>query len=231
MDRLPSMVFGALWNNAIIKEIVRKEYRDAGYAGVKITPTPLHTRIVVTVNNPRKAVAKNKKVIEILKSYGIENPIIEIQKNKDPTNAQAIASMLAVFIEHYTSYAEKRKRLRRLKYFLQEQGIRGAEIIIKGRHARGIDKKMKERHVWGQIKKVGECVKELVDEGYAEAIPKMGMTSIRVRLIPKDVRFPDELEIIEKKEEEKGEENESKVQETHRRAKRNVKRRANKPTE
>ena len=195
--RLEAMIFRTLFKKAFIREYLMKKLRNAEFAKADIFITPLMTKIVVYVNRPGIAIGRRgenlRRMTEELKKHGIENPVIEVRKIKDPLlNAQVVANYLALKIE---SNRYSRRILHRVKNLVMESGARGIEIVLNGRL--GGTRSRHERVVAGYIRKIGWHTRQLVDEGFSIAIPKLGMVGIRVRIVPPNAVFPDEIKIKE----------------------------------
>ncbi len=198
----------------LIKEYLMKEASVAGFGGLEIQRTPLGTRIVLEVERPgliigRKG-AKIKELTEKLQSkFGVENPTIEVKESPNPyLNAQIMAEKLASALERGWHFRRAgHSTLRRI----MEAGAKGAQIIISGKLTG--DRARTEKFMAGTIKYNGKPA-ELVDIGYATAKTKPGIIGVTVKIMPPDVKLPDEINILpppsegeeESKEEEKKEE-------------------------
>ncbi len=192
-------------NRLLIKEYLMKEVRSAGFGGLEIQRTPLGTRIVLEVERPGLVIgrkgAKIKDLTNILQEkFGVENPIIEVKESENPyLNAQIMAEKLASALERGWHFRRAgHSTLRRI----MENGAKGAQIIISGKLTG--DRARTEKFTQGTIKYCGKTA-ELVRVGYATAKTKPGIIGVTVKIMPPDVKLPDEIEIIPPEEEEKEE--------------------------
>ena len=192
----------------LIKEYMMNEVKNAGFGGLEIQRTPLGTRIVLEVERPGLVIgrkgAKIKDLTDLLQSkFNVENPIIEVKESENPyLNAQIMAEKLANALERGWHFRRAgHSTLRRI----MENGAKGAQIIISGKLTG--DRARTEKFTQGTIKYCGKT-SELVRVGYATAKTKPGIIGVTVKIMPPDVKLPDEIEIIPpvEEEEEKGEE-------------------------
>ncbi len=183
-------------NRLLIKEYLMREARVAGFGGLEIQRTPLGTRIVLEVERPgliigRKG-AKIKELTEALQTkFGVENPTIEVKESPNPyLNAQIMAEKLAAALERGWHFRRAgHSTLRRI----MDAGAKGAQIIISGKLTG--DRARTEKFTKGTIKYNGKPA-ELVDVGYATAKTKPGIIGVTVKIMPPDVKLPDEINII-----------------------------------
>ncbi len=199
-------------NRLLIKEYLMKEVRTAGFGGLEIQRTPLGTRIVLEVERPGLVIgrkgAKIKELTDTLQEkFGVENPMIEVKESENPyLNAQIMAEKLASALERGWHFRRAgHSTLRRI----MENGAKGAQIIISGKLTG--DRARTEKFTQGTIKYCGKTA-ELVRVGYATAKTKPGIIGVTVKIMPPDVKLPDEIEIIPPTEEEKKEEKEEVIE-------------------
>lgn len=196
----------------LIKEYMMQEVKNAGFGGLEIQRTPLGTRIVLEVERPGLVIgrkgAKIKDLTSLLQEkFNVENPIIEVKESENSyLNAQIMAEKLANALERGWHFRRAgHSTLRRI----MENGAKGAQIIISGKLTG--DRSRTEKFTQGTIKYCGKT-SELVRVGYATAKTKPGIIGVTVKIMPPDVKLPDEIEIVpptqekeEKSEEEKKE--------------------------
>ncbi len=198
----------------LIKEYMMQEVKNAGFGGLEIQRTPLGTRIVLEVERPGLVIgrkgAKIKDLTSLLQEkFNVENPIIEVKESENSyLNAQIMAEKLANALERGWHFRRAgHSTLRRI----MENGAKGAQIIISGKLTG--DRSRTEKFTQGTIKYCGKT-SELVRVGYATAKTKPGIIGVTVKIMPPDVKLPDEIEIVpptEEKEEKKEEEKEKEV--------------------
>ncbi|MCD6128008.1 MAG: 30S ribosomal protein S3 [Methanomicrobia archaeon] len=191
--------------NTSITEYLAKYLERAGYGGVEIKRSPLGTRIIVKVETPGLVIGRKGRSIreltrELGEKFSIENPQIEVEEIKNPElNADVMAHRTASDLErgyHYRRTAYK--ILRRI----MDAGAKGAEIVISGKLSG--ERSRTARFTTGYLKKCGEPAQRLVRRGYAIARLKLGVMGVTVKIMPPDVVLPDEIYLIEEKED-KGE--------------------------
>lgn len=188
---------------ASMNEYFAKQLNKAGYGGMEINRTPMGTQITVYAEKPGMVIGKAGKVIrkltrDIDRMYDIDNPQIDAQEVKKPElNAQMMATRLASSIERGWYF---RKAGHNTMRAVMNAGALGCEIIISGKLT-GARSRV-EKLVDGYIKHAGKPVDDIVDEGFAIAVKKLGTLGCKVRIIPPDAVLPDAFDIRKVVEEE-----------------------------
>ncbi|MBP1909309.1 30S ribosomal protein S3 [Methanolobus bombayensis] len=181
---------------ASMNEYFTKQLSRAGYGGMEINRTPMGTQITVYAEKPGMVIGKAGKVIrkltrDIDRMYDIDNPQIDAQEVKKPElNAQMMASRLASSIERGWYF---RKAGHNTLRAIMNSGALGCEIVISGKLT-GARSRV-EKLVDGYIKHAGKPVDDIVDEGFATAVKKLGTLGCKVRIIPPDAVLPDAFDI------------------------------------
>jgi len=189
---------------ASMNEYFAKQLSKAGYGGMEINRTPMGTQITVYAEKPGMVIGKAGKVIrkltrDIDRMYDIDNPQIDAQEVKKPElNAQMMASRLASSIERGWYF---RKAGHNTLRAIMNSGALGCEIVISGKLT-GARSRV-EKLVDGYIKHAGKPVDDIVDEGFATAVKKLGTLGCKVRIIPPDAVLPDAFDIKKVVEDEK----------------------------
>ncbi len=187
----------------LIDEYLEKELRRAGYGGIDIKKTPLGTKVVIFAASPGYVIGRGGRRIRELtrtleREFGLENPQIEVEEIKNPyLNAKVQAVRLAQALErgiHFRRAAYSAIRA------IMRNGARGVEIRLSGKLTGERAKSV--RFYQGYLAKVGNPAETLVSRGYAQARLKLGVIGVRVSIMPPDVKLPDEIEVIEKVQEE-----------------------------
>lgn len=156
------------------------------------------TQIIIYSEKPGMVIGKAGKVIrkltrDVAVKYNLENPQIDAQEVKKPElNAQMMASRLAASIERGWYF---RKAGHNTLRAIMNAGALGCEIVISGKLT-GARSRV-EKFVNGYIKHSGNPVEEVVDEGFAVAIKKLGTLGCKVRIIHPGVILPDSFRIKE----------------------------------
>ncbi len=131
---------------------------------------------------------------DVATKYNLENPQIDAQEVKKPElNAQMMASRLAASIERGGWYF--RKAGHNTIRAVMNAGALGCEVVISGKLT-GARSRV-EKFVDGYIKHSGHPVEEVVDEGFAVAIKKLGTLGCKVRIIQPGVVLPDSYKVRE----------------------------------
>jgi len=177
---------------ASMDEYFAEQLNRAGYGGMELNRTPMGTQIVIYSEKPGMVIGKAGKVIrkltrDVEAKYNLENPQIDAQEVKKPElNAQMMASRLAASIERGWYF---RKAGHNTIRAVMNAGALGCEVVISGKLT-GARSRV-EKFVDGYIKHSGNPVQEVVDEGFAVAVKKLGTLGCKVRIIQPDVVLPD----------------------------------------
>jgi small subunit ribosomal protein S3 len=186
-----------------INEFLQNEFEKAGYGGLDIAKTPLGTHIVVYAMRPGIVIGRGGETIKELaitleQKFGLPNPQISVAEIEIPElNAYVIASRV-------TSALKRGVHFRRAGFWALQQtmeaGALGAEIVIRGklRTERARYEKFKE----GYLPKSGEPALRNLREAVLHCQLKPGMYGIKVRIMPPDASFPDQIKLIETPQEE-----------------------------
>lgn len=183
---------------ASMDEYFAEQLSRAGYGGMELNRTPMGTQIIIYSEKPGMVIGKAGKVIrkltrDVAVKYNLENPQIDAQEVKKPElNAQMMASRLAASIERGWYF---RKAGHNTLRAIMNAGALGCEIVISGKLT-GARSRV-EKFVNGYIKHSGNPVEEVVDEGFAVAIKKLGTLGCKVRIIHPGVILPDSFRIKE----------------------------------
>ncbi|MFP4655420.1 MAG: 30S ribosomal protein S3 [Methanohalobium sp.] len=200
---------------ASLDEYFAKQLNRAGYGGMEINRTPMGTQITIYAEKPGMVIGKGGKVIRKLtrdvdKLYNIDNPQIDAQEVKKPElNAQMMATRLASSIERGWYF---RKAGHNAVRAIMGAGALGCEIIMSGKLTG--PRSRVEKLVRGYIKHAGKPVDDIVDEGFATAVKKLGTIGCKVRIIHPDAVLPDTFRLAEVEPEELEEEFEEVEEET-----------------
>ena len=189
---------------ASMDEYFAKQLNRAGYGGMELNRTPMGTQITIYAEKPGMVIGKAGKVIrkltrDIDRMYDIDNPQIDAQEVKRPElNAQMMATRLASSIERGWYF---RKAGHNTIRAIMNAGALGCEIVISGKLT-GARSRV-EKIVQGYIKHAGKPVDDIVDEGFAVAIKKLGTLGCKVRIIPPGAVLPDSFHLKDLAEEPK----------------------------
>lgn len=188
---------------ASMDEYFAKQLSRAGYGGMEINRTPMGTQITIYSEKPGMVIGKAGKVIRKLtrdvdRMFDLDNPQIDAQEVKKPElNAQMMASRLASSIERGWYF---RKAGHNAMRAIMGAGALGCEIVMSGKLT-GARSRV-EKMVSGYIKHAGKPAEDIVDEGFATAVRKLGTLGCTVRIIPPDAVLPDSFSLKDVVEEE-----------------------------
>ncbi len=183
---------------AEIDEFLRNEFERAGYGGVDITKTPLGTHIVVYTMRPGMVIGRGGETIKQLaeqleEKFQLPNPQISVAEIEIPElNAYVIAARV-------TSALKRGVHFRRAGYWalnrVMEAGALGAEIIISGKLR--TDRARYEKFRAGYLPKSGDPATRYGRKAELHAQLKPGILGVKVRIMPPDAKFPDQVQIVE----------------------------------
>jgi len=189
---------GELVKKADIDEFLREEFEKAGYGGVDITKTPLGTHIVIYVMRPGLVIGRGGETIKDLakmleEKFQMSNPQISVAEIEFPEfNAFVIASRV-------TSALKRGVHFRRAGFWalnqVMEAGALGAEIIIRGKLR--TERARYEKFRAGYLPKSGEPATKYLREAVMHVQLKPGTYGVKVRIMPPEAKFPDQVKIIE----------------------------------
>ena len=188
---------------AKIDEFLRNEFERAGYGGVDITKTPLGTHIVIYTMRPGMVIGRGGETIKQLaehleEKFQLPNPQISVAEIEIPElNAYVIAARV-------TSALKRGVHYRRAGYWalnrVMEAGALGAEIIISGKLR--TDRARYEKFRAGYLPKSGDPPMKYVRKAVLHVQMKPGVLGVKVRIMPPDAKFPDQVQIVEEVSEE-----------------------------
>lgn len=168
-----------------LKEYLAKKFEKAGYAYSQIQRTPLGTRIVIWVQKSGLIIGKagrkiNEIAEEIKKSFGIENPLIDVKEVENPyLDPNIVAYRIKRGVERGINYKKV------CNYYLQkvmENGAVGCLIKISGKLA-GVERSRKQKFKAGYILYSGNYAENFVKVGRTQAMIKPGIIGIEVRIM------------------------------------------------
>lgn len=190
---------------AQMSEYFMKQLNRAGYGGMNVNRTPMGTQITIYAEKPGMVIGKAGKTIHKLTTdmeqlFKIDNPQIDVQEvSKPELNAQMMANRLASALERGWYF---RKAGHSTVQRIMDAGALGCEVIISGKLTG--PRKRKEKFVRGKILHAGKPAEENVMVGYAQAVKKLGVLGVQVRIIPPTAALPDQL-MVKKNEAQKPE--------------------------
>jgi len=181
---------------AEIDEFLRNEFERAGYGGVSITKTPLGTHLVIYTMRPGLVIGRGGETIRALatvleEKFQLPSPQISVAEIEIPElNAYVVASRIASALKRGVHY-------RRAGFWglnqAMDAGALGAEIIISGKLR--TDRARYEKFRAGYLPKSGEPPRKYMRKAELHVQMKPGTLGVKVRLIPPEAEFPDQVKI------------------------------------
>ena len=169
------------------------ETTGAGFGGIDIQRTPMGIRIVLVVERPGLVIGRKGDKIrdltnKLVEKYGMDNPQIEVKAVGNPyLNAKIMANKLAAALERGWHFRRAGHSILRR---IEEAGAKGAQIRISGKLTG--DRSRIGKYSFGTIMYCGKPA-ESVDVGFSIAKTKPGVIGVVVKILPPDVRLPDEV--------------------------------------
>jgi small subunit ribosomal protein S3 len=187
-----------------IQEHIAKNLKNVGHSHTKMQKTPLGEKIIIYASRPGLIVGRKGQNIKQLtktlkKVFDLENPQIEISEIENINlDATIVAESIVDLLERFGP--EKFKAVgHKVMGNAMNAGALGIEIIISGKIPSSRAKSW--RFYSGYLKKCGDISITGVDKAYAQAHLKTGTIGVRVSIMPPTTKLPDNIEIIDEKEE------------------------------
>jgi len=184
-----------------IQEYISKNLKNVGHSHTKMQKTPLGEKIIIYASRPGLIVGRKGQNIKQLtktlkKSFGLENPQIEISEIEDINlDVSIVADTIVELLERFGP--EKFKAIgHRVMSNAMDSGALGIELIISGKIPSSRAKSW--RFYSGYLKKCGDISITGVNKAHAQAKLKTGIIGIRVSIMPPTTKLPDQIEIIDK---------------------------------
>ncbi|MBN1544595.1 30S ribosomal protein S3 [Candidatus Woesearchaeota archaeon] len=186
---------------ANVKELEIQEYvttvlKNLGQSHIKLQKTPLGEKIIIHASRPGLIVGRKgqniKRLTEDLKEkFKLENPQIEINEVESPDlDAQIVAERVASSLEKFGTQRFKGIG-HKIMADVMNAGAMGVEILISGKIPSSRAKRW--RFYQGYLKKCGDIAIIGVRKAYSAAQLKTGTVGIQVRIMPPDLKLPDDV--------------------------------------
>jgi len=181
-----------------IDEFLRRKLERAGYGGVTISNTPLGTHIVIYAMRPGLVIGRGGETIRELaktleEKFEVANPQISVSEMEIPElNPYVVASRIAAALQRGVHF-------RRAGFWalnrVMEAGALGVEIIISGKLR--TERARYEKFRAGYLLKCGDPALKYMRKAEVHVQLKPGTFGVKVRIMPPDAKFPDEIQIVE----------------------------------
>jgi small subunit ribosomal protein S3 len=185
-------------NRLLVRDYVQKETSRAGFGGLDIQRTPLGTRINIIAERPGMVIGRRGSTINELtanlnRKFKLDNPQLGVEEPADnpALNAQIMAFKVAESLERGWHF-------RRVGHSTVQRimgaGAQGCIVEIAGKLTG--QRKRREKFIAGHVKYCGDTALELMDTGHAQCKKKLGVIGCTVRIMQKDAKLPDHVEIL-----------------------------------
>ena len=186
-----------------IEEYITQSLENVGHSHTKMVKTPLGEKIIIYASRPGLIVGRKGQNIKQLtktlkKRFDLENPQIEISEVENPNlDANIISEKIVDALEKFGS--EKFKAIgHKVMTDVMKAGALGIELIVSGKVPSARAKSW--RFYSGYLKKCGDIAVIGVRKSNAQAMLKTGIVGIKVKIMPPDIKLPDDIELVEEKE-------------------------------
>ena len=186
-----------------IQEYITQNLENVGHSHTKMVKTPLGEKIIIYASRPGLIVGRKGQNIKQLtktlkKKFNLENPQIEISEVENPNlEANIVAEKIVDALEKFGS--EKFKAIgHKVMADVMKAGALGIEIVVSGKVPSARAKSW--RFYSGYLKKCGDIAVTYVRKADSQAQLKTGIIGVKVRIMPPNIKLPDDIELIEGKE-------------------------------
>ena len=186
-----------------IQEYITQNLENVGHSHTKMVRTPLGEKIIIYASRPGLIVGRKGQNIKQLtktlkKRFDLENPQIEISEVENPNlDAHIVAEKIVDALEKFGS--EKFKAIgHKIMTDVMRAGALGIEIVVSGKVPSARAKSW--RFYSGYLKKCGDIAIIGVRKADAQAQLKTGIIGIKVKIMPPDIKLPDDINLVEQHE-------------------------------
>ncbi|MBI2656887.1 30S ribosomal protein S3 [Candidatus Woesearchaeota archaeon] len=186
-----------------IQEYITQSLENVGHSHTKMVKTPLGEKIIIYASRPGLIVGRKGQNIRQLtktlkKRFDLENPQIEISEVENPNlDANIVAEKIVDALEKFGSVKFKAIG-HKIMTDVMRSGALGIEIVVGGKVPSARAKSW--RFYSGYLKKCGDIAIVGVKKANAQAKLKTGIIGIKVKIMPPDIKLPDDIQLVEQKE-------------------------------
>ncbi|HLC19556.1 MAG TPA: 30S ribosomal protein S3 [Candidatus Nanoarchaeia archaeon] len=179
-----------------IQEFIDHSLGNVGHSHTIMKKTPMGEKIIVFASRPGLVVGRKGANIKDLtktlkKRFNLENPQIEISEVENiHMDANIVAEKIVSSLERFGTNRFKGVGHKMMEKVM-EAGARGVEIIISGKVPGARARSW--RFYMGYVKKCGDAARTALLTSTRAAQLKPGVVGIRVSIMPKNVRLPDDV--------------------------------------
>ena len=186
-----------------IEEYITQSLENVGHSHTKMVKTPLGEKIIIYASRPGLIVGRKGQNIKQLtktlkKRFNLENPQIEISEVENPNlDAHIVTEKIVDALEKFGS--EKFKAIgHKIMADVMKAGALGIEIVVSGKVPSARAKSW--RFYSGYLKKCGDIATMGVRKANIQAQLKTGIIGVKVKIMPPDIKLPDDIQLVEEKE-------------------------------
>ena len=182
-----------------MKKYVWNSLGKGKVSAIQVEYTPIGEKIVVSTDKPGLIIGSRGEKIDLLtrvlkQKFKLENPNIEINEIRNASlDAQLVADRIALDLEKLGNLKFKTIAYKELLRIMKA-GALGVEIRLSGKLPS--DRAKSWRFAAGYLKKVGDSAK-VVDKAQSVALTKLGISGIKVAILPPDAKIHDRIDITD----------------------------------
>ena len=191
-------------NDYKVQNFLFKNFEKSSYSHSTIQKTPLGDKIVIFSSRPGMIVGRGgenlKKITQNLKDLGIQNPQVDVQEIDNAMLDPSIVAEKAV--EMFVKMGTNRFKFigHNICEKVLEAGAKGVQVTVAGRVPAARAKMWK--FIMGFLPKCGSLAYTKVLESFRIANLKTGVVGIRIKILPPNIRMPDDIILLDEVEEE-----------------------------
>lgn len=180
-----------------VEEFLKKELRSAGFSDMKMVKTPLGVNLTLIVGHPGQVIGPGGRNIrelsdKLVTKFGLKNPQISVTELENPMlDPNVVATRIAEGLERGIRY---RRVLRLFMRRIKEAGALGAQIRLAGKLTS--ERSRFEKYTFGYIPSTGEPKERQLRVATRNLLLPQGLLGIKVKILPPDARFPDQVTIL-----------------------------------
>jgi len=182
----------------LLNLILKREFKGKLISKVIYFDTPLGEKVIIYCARPRLVLGKAnenlEKIVEICKKVGLKNPQVEAIAVENPLlDPNIVADLIAAKIEKLGTKAARKVAINTAEDVIKAGAI-GVEIRLTGKLIG--ERSTTIRIQKGKIKKSGEVNKK-IGVAISHAYLPQGVVGVKVRILPPNIRLPDDIRIKE----------------------------------
>lgn len=180
-----------------VEEFLKRELRSAGFSDMRMVKTPLGVNITLVVGHPGQVIGPGGRNIrelsdKLVTKFKLKNPQISVTELENPMlDPSIVATRIAEALERGIRY---RRVLRLFMRRVKEAGAIGAQIRLAGKLTS--ERSRFEKYTFGYIPSTGEPKERQLRVATRNLLMPQGLLGIKVKILPPNARFPDQVEIL-----------------------------------